>query len=271
MTKLKNEYHINEVFYEDYPLNNFSDIHIHTSPDIKPRLQTDIEAVFSAKKEKMHSIVLKSHHEPTSGRAIIASEATKFPVFGGVVLNNSIGGLNPAAVEASAEIGGRFVWFPTVSYSSMEMDWVKIEEILHIVAENDMVIGTGHMKPADIFNLIDRAKSLGIWRIIVNHPLTGVVGATIDEQVEMANYAYLEHCFVACMKMHDNLDPKIIGDSIKEIGAKRCLMATDFGQIHNPLPVNGLKMFISTMFEYGVSLDEISLMCGVNPQKLILD
>ena len=74
------------------------------------------------------------------------------------------------------------------------------------------------------------AKNLGIWRIIVNHPLTGVVGATIDEQVEMANYAYLEHCFVACMEMHDNLDPMIIRDSIlEEIGAKRFLMATDFG------------------------------------------
>ena len=270
MKKLKNEYHINEFFAEDYPLKNFSDTHIHTSPDIKPRLQTDIEAALSAKKEKMHSIVLKSHNEPTSGRAIIASEVTKFPVFGGVVLNNSIGGLNPAVVKASAELGGRFVWFPTVSYSSMEMDWVKIEEILHIVAENNMVIGTGHMKPADIFSLLDMSKSLGIWRIIVNHPLTGVVGATIDEQVEMANYAYLEHCFVACMEMHDNLDPKIIRDSIKEIGAKRCLMATDLGQAHNPLPVNGLKMFISTMFEYGVSMDEIILMCGINPQKLIL-
>ncbi len=270
MTKLKNEYHINEFSDEDYPLENFSDTHIHTSPDIKPRLQTDIEAVLSAKKEKMHSIVLKSHLEPTSGRAIIASEVTSFPVFGGVVLNNSVGGLNPAAVKASAEIGGRFVWFPTVSYSTMEMDWVKIEEILHVVAENNMVIGTGHMKPSDIFSLIDMAKNLGIWKIIVNHPLTGVVGATIDEQVEMANYAYLEHCFVACMEMHDNIDPMIIGDSIKEIGAKRCIMATDFGQIHNPLPVNGLKMFISTMFEYGISMDEINLMCGVNPQKLIL-
>ena len=76
---------------------------------------------------------------------------TSFPVFGGLVLNNSVGGLNPAAVKASAEIGGKFVWFPTISYSKMEIDWVKIEEILQVVAENDMVIGTGHMKPSDIF------------------------------------------------------------------------------------------------------------------------
>ena len=45
-------------------------------------------------------------------------------------------------------------------------------------------------------------------------------------------------------KKHDNLDPVLIKDSIKKVGAKRCLMATDFGQIHNPSPVNGMKMFI---------------------------
>ena len=69
--RLKNEYNIKEFSDENYPLENFSDTHIHTSPDIKPRLQTDIEAVLSAKKEKMHSIVLKSHLEPTSGRSIM--------------------------------------------------------------------------------------------------------------------------------------------------------------------------------------------------------
>ena len=132
-----------------------------------------------------------------------------------------------------------------------------------------MVVATGHLKPNDIFTLLDMAKSLGIWRIIVNHPLTKVVGASLDEQVEMSAYAYLEHCFVACMEGHDNLRSSIIKDSIKKIGAKRCLMATDFGQLHNPSPVNGMKMFINSMVLEGISIDEINLMCRDNPYKLI--
>jgi hypothetical protein len=91
----------------------------------------------------------------------------------------------------------------------------------------------------------------------------------LDEQVEMSTYAYLEHCFVGCMKKHDELDPGLIKDSIKKVGAKRCLMATDFGQIHNPRPVNGMKMFIDTMVHEGISIDEIYLMCKDNPNKLI--
>ena len=253
-----------------YPLQNFSDIHIHTAPDIKPRLQTDVEAALSAMESKMNCIVLKSHQEPTSGRAKITSDILGFQVYGGVVLNKSVGGLNPYAVKASAELGGKFVWFPTISYPTMQMDWAKVEDILQIVAENEMVLATGHLKPEDIFVLIDMAKSMGIWKIVVNHPLTRVVGASMDEQLEMSKHAYLEHCFVACMELHDNLNPEMIRDSIKKIGAKRCIMATDFGQTHNPQPVNGMKMFTRTMLDKGVSLDEINTMCIKNPQKLIM-
>ncbi len=269
MKKLKKEYLPKEFADLDFPLEGFTDTHIHTGPDVKPRLMTDVEAAVSAKEERMHSIVIKSHHEPTSGRALIASEVTRFPVYGGVALNSSVGGLNSNAVEVSALIGGRFVWFPTISYSSVLMDWSRVEDILHIVRENQMVISTGHLKPVDIFTLIDMAKSMGIWRIIVNHPLTEVVGASLDEQVEMAAHAYLEHCYVACMERHDNLDPGLIRDSIKKIGAKRCLMATDFGQIHNPWPVNGMKLFINSMLQKGVSIGDIHTMCKDNPQKLI--
>jgi len=269
MKQLKKKYPPREFSSKDYPIEGYIDIHIHTAPDVKPRIQTDIEAAMSAKEELMHSIVLKNHNEPTSGRAKVSSEVTGFPVYGGIVLNNSVGGLNPHAVEASLRLGGRFVWFPTISYSSEEMDWLKIEEILHIISENNMVLATGHLKPSDIFTLIDMARSHGIWRIIVNHPLTRVIGASLDEQIEMSSHAYLEHCYLACMKDHDNLDPGLIKDSIKKVGAKRCLMATDFGQIHNPSPVNGMKMFISSMLEKGVSKDEIRIMCRENPEKLI--
>jgi len=95
MKKLKKEYLPKEFYSRDYLLEGFTDTHIHTAPDGKPRIQTDIEAAICAKKELMHSIVIKNHIEPTSGRAINTSEITKFPVFGGVVLNNSVVGLNP--------------------------------------------------------------------------------------------------------------------------------------------------------------------------------
>lgn len=266
--KLKNEEIVRDS-QEAGILKGVTDIHIHTSPDIKPRLESDIQAALNSKKELMQAIVLKSHCEPTSGRAKIASEFTEFSVFGGVVLNESVGGLNLEAVKTCAAMDGKFVWFPTTSASSLEFNMGKIEEIIHVIAENNMVLLTGHLKPEQIFTLIDLAHSHGIWKIVVNHPFANVVSATLDEQMEMSRHAFLEHCFVTCMKKHQNLDPINIKDSIQMVGADRCIMATDFGQSHNFSPSEGMKMYIKTLNDIGVKKSQIQMMAIENPKNLI--
>ncbi len=252
-------------------LEGVIDTHVHTSPDIKPRILNDIEAAYGAKQEKMKAIVIKSHVESTAGRAQIAEKISGFKIIGGVSLNLSAGGLNPEAVNVTSELGGKIVWFPTISAPDISITYENIESILNIIAEKELVLATGHLKPEDIFLLLDYAKSLKIKKIIINHPLTRVVGATITEQKEMSKYAYLEHCFVACMEKHDNLDPNAIADAIKEVGPERCIMATDFGQAHNPVPVEGMKMFINSMIKRGIKDKYIKKMCVQNPSKLFLD
>lgn len=258
-------------FKNRYPLEGVIDTHIHTAPDVKPRALNDIEAAYEAKHEKMRAIVIKSHVEPTAGRAKIAEKISGFKVIGGVCLNSSVGGLNPDAVKTTAELGGKIVWFPTISAPKTNINYENTESILSIIAEKGLVLATGHLKPEDIFLLLDFAKSLKVKKIIINHPLTKVVDANIDEQKEMSRYAYLEHCFVACMEKHDNLDPEVIAGAVNETGYKKCIMATDFGQAHNPVPVEGMKMFINSMVEYGIKEKYINKMCIQNPSKLFLD
>lgn len=68
-----------------------------------------------------------------------------------------------------------------------------------------MVLATGHLSPQEIFQVLDLCRSLKVEKVLINHPLTRVVGASLDEQKEMARHAYLEHCWVATMPRHDNL------------------------------------------------------------------
>jgi len=49
------------------------DFHIHTGPDVFPRLVNDIEAAKQAKEAKMKAILLKNHVTGTGDRAQIAS------------------------------------------------------------------------------------------------------------------------------------------------------------------------------------------------------
>ncbi|MCE5214679.1 MAG: DUF6282 family protein [Methanobacterium sp.] len=248
-----------------YPLKGFMDTHLHTAPDIQPRLLTDLEAAEAALKEKMRAIVIKSHVEPTSGRAAITQQATGMKVFGGVCLNSNVGGLNVDAVKTAAALGGKIIWLPTISkYMFKE----SLEDILTIIAENDLILATGHLSVPEIFQVLDLAKSSQVKNIIINHPLTRVVGASLDEQKEMSRTAFLEHCYVACLPRHDQLDPQMIAQAIKEIGPRKCILATDLGQRHNMHPVEGFKLYINTMMEYGVSWKDIKTMCIRNPYQL---
>lgn len=252
-----------------YPLEGFIDTHIHTAPDDRPRILSDIGAAEAASNERMRAIVIKSHVEPTSGRARIVREATGFNVFGGVCLNNSVGGLNLDAVKTAASIGGKVIWLPTIFYADIKLDYGVLEDIFTVIVENDLVLATGHLGVEDIFQVLDMARSMGLEKLIVNHPLTRVVGASIEEQKEMARNAYMEHCYVACMEKHDQLDLKVVAEAIKEVGARRCIMATDFGQYHNPYPTEGFKMYIKAMMDEGVSQKEIGVMGITNPSKLL--
>ena len=252
-----------------YPLKGFIDTHLHTAPDSKPRLLSDVEAARKARLEKMRAVVIKSHTEPTSGRASIARQETNFKVFGGICLNRSVGGYNAEAVKAAAAMDGKIVWLPTISRDlSLKDNWQHLEEIINIIRANDMVLATGHLGVTDILDVLDIASSLGLEKIMVNHPLTRVVGASVEEQREMSRKAYLEHCYVACLPGHDLLDPAIIAESIKKIGARRCILATDLGQSDNPTPAEGFKSFISMMLGYGISYREIRQMCLINPYKI---
>ena len=91
------------------------DLHCHPYPDLFPRLADDFDIVRAARDAGMKAIMLKCHHENTVSRAYLVQRVIPgIRVFGGVVLNYYVGGINPAAVEASLKLGGKEVWMPTV-------------------------------------------------------------------------------------------------------------------------------------------------------------
>ena len=95
------------------------DLHVHSGPDLTGELRMDaLDTGRHAQETGMAGFVLKSHHYPTTPMALALSRI--YPglrVAGALCLNHEVGGLNPAAVEASAAMGARVVWMPTVSAS----------------------------------------------------------------------------------------------------------------------------------------------------------
>ena len=136
----------------------------------------------------MKALVLKCHHESTVSRAYLVQRMVPgIRVFGGVVLNSYVGGINPAAVEAALRLGGKEVWMPTVDagyhaqvhggtggYDAQqggrrqtEGIWVTdadgrlkppVKDVLALVAEHQAILGTCHLSPAEIVALVREAR-----------------------------------------------------------------------------------------------------------------
>lgn len=275
------------------------DFHIHTGPDIYPRLLDDVQVARQAKRAGMKAVLIKSHVTISSDRASIAQSVTGFPVFGGVTLNWQVGGLNKYAVDCAAKLGARQVWMPTThaAYYLKYVDHVpmfakampkdikgisilkedgslipEIGPVLEAVARNGMILATGHLSPEEGLALVREAKRAGVEKIVVTHPAASFVNYSVDQMREALNSGatYLEHVFNDCTpQVAHPIPPSALGDVIKAVGPEHSIMSTDSGQVVNPPPVKVMTWYIREMLKYGLSAKAIRTMTATNPARIL--
>ena len=188
------------------PIEGAIDFHVHSAPDAFARNVTDIEVAELAARRGMRAIVLKNHITMTADRAALVNEVVPgIEVFGGVVLNKAVGGLNPAAVEVMATMSGgrgKVVWLPTrdaqhdittfgkpgegISVAENGQVTPEMDAVLQKVAEHDLVLQTGHVSPEEIMAVIRRARELGIHKVAITHAMAEAPGMSIEQMKEVA-------------------------------------------------------------------------------------
>lgn len=275
------------------------DLHCHPYPDLFPRLADDFDIANAAKDAGFKAVVLKCHHESTVSRAYLVDKVTEgIKVFGGVVLNSYVGFLNPAAVEAALRLGGKVVWMPTIDagyhaevhgstggYDSQgggrggKGVWIlddagmlkpEVLEIFELVAEHGAILGTCHLSPKEIVALVRAATERGIERVVVTHPFFRVPNLDLDTVAEVASMgAYPEFGYCTVSPAWHYATPEKVAEAIARVGASRCLLVSDTGQRHNPMPSEALRVFAQTLFEKGVSEADVELMIKRNPADLL--
>lgn len=273
-------------------LSGSIDMHIHHSPD--PRAQRRMDALqlaLEAEKAGMKGIVLKSHDYPTAPVAYTVNQmVTETTVFGSITLNHEVGGLNPYAVEASAKMGAKIVWMPTLASANdvnrkggdhktgialMSSDGALLPpvlEILDIIKSHEVIVATGHVSVEESVALVKEAQKRKLPKIMVTHPLSKRVGAhlTLEQQAEMvARGAVIEHCFLSTLPLHGRMDPLELVAAIQAVGAEHVVLSTDLGQSWNPAPAEAMRMAIATLIRCGITEQEIELMVKTNPARLL--
>jgi hypothetical protein len=262
------------------------DMHAHSDPDGVPRSIDAIDLARLAKSRGMRAIVLKNHYEPTASLAyLVRKEVPGIEVFGGISLDLTVGGVNPAAVEWMTKVKGgygRVVWMPTydsehqVTSSGQQRPFARVAkdgklvpeavQVISIIAKHNLVLETGHSSPAEALLLIREAKRQGVQNILVTHAMSPIVGMSIPEMQEAAKLgAYLE--FVWVRPGSDAAKQYV--PAIRQVGPAFCVLSSDLGQAANPLHPDGLLMLYQYLKNQGFSENEIDQMAKVNPAKLL--
>jgi hypothetical protein len=266
------------------------DMHIHHGPDARVERRADaLQVALQAQEAGMRAIVLKSHDYPTAPLASLAGHmAPRVDVLGSLCLDEEVGGLNPAAVEASARLGARVVWMPTFSAANNrrykgEEGGISIldergrlrsvvGEILELVKQHQLVLASGHLSAQEVGVLVKEATSRGLSRIVVTHASEPTVGTLMDvgQQRELAAQgAYVEHCFGSTLPGGARVDPRSLVEQVRAVGAERCILSTDLGQAYNPAPAEGMRMAVGCLLRWGLSEREIALLIKDNPARLL--
>ena len=266
------------------------DIHVHIAPDPLVERRADaIDVARQAQEMGMQGLVLKSHQYPTHPVAYIVSQIVpQLTLIGGIALNIEIGGLNPMAVEATAQMGGRVVWMPTYSARAdretkglsggiylLDHDGRLVPEVfavLEVIKSHDMVLATGHISTAESMALIQEARNMGIHRLVVTHATTMTywTGMTVEDMKALAGIgAYIEHCIHVMMPTTYRMEPKDMVKTISAIGPEKCILSTDFGQDYHPMPAEGMRMGVATMLRSGLEEVEVGMMVKDNPARLL--
>jgi hypothetical protein len=81
--------------------------------------------------------------------------------------------------------------------------------------------------------------------------------------------ALIEHSFTPCTHLRQRLDPRHIAEAIEYVGYEKCVMSSDMGQPVNPIPREGLRMFVKTMLHLGITEDAVDVMIRENPAWLL--
>jgi hypothetical protein len=283
------------------------DIHAHAAPQtgaLNFQRQFDaIQAAQDAKNHGMRGIVLKEHTTETASWAYLVSQVVPgIEVFGGIVLNRYVGGMNPAAVEAMALTrGGRgkVVYMPTmdaeyrnegqpgrVAVSRNGQLLPETLEVLKVIAKHNIGLSTGHVSPAEVMMLVRAAKAAGVNKIYVQHPNNGGLTMSMTQMKEaVAAGAMIEivtsgdgltggpagrgvPAVVNAENPTADYGPQKIAD-MRALGPANVILSTDLGQPGRVSYAEGMEMAIATLRKEGFTQAEIDLMTKINPARFL--
>lgn len=280
------------------------DPHVHSGPSIAPRGIDHLELLREASAAGFRAIVTKDHdYSGVMTAAMIRKHhpELKTTILSSIVLNNVVGGFNPFAVEHTAAMGGKVVWFPTLAAENhlrweRTSNWVHpastqkmrpatgipvlnpdrtvrddVKEVIDVIAKNDMVLASGHLHVSETWLVFEEAKRRGVNRMVLTHP-EDIVDASINDVAGIAKMgAYVEHslCMFIEGSKFKTCESADLGKHIEAAGVDQTILCSDLGQTGTIGPIEGIRRGIRLCMDLGYSDDQIRTMVSSNAARML--
>lgn len=281
-------------------LDGAYDLHVHSAPDLFPRIADDRQMVADAAARGFAGVVMKNHFEGTASRAKLAADvAGGLKVYGSLVLNRYVGGINPHAVEAALKLGARIIWMPTLDAAchrrafgfgggftaqssglETQSEGLSIledgrlipeaREVMALAREHGAALATGHLAFEEIAALVAEAEGQGFRKLILTHPYDKAPGLGLEQVRALARpHVRVEFVFCSITPNWAFTDAATIAHCIRTIGPARFVLSSDGGQAHNPMPAEGYRRFVELLRAEGIAGSDFRVMCRENGDDLL--
>lgn len=288
-------------FYDEL-LVGAIDLHCHVDLEFstaEPKREPEAEWLPKAEAMGLRGVVLKSHWWPTVSAVplIQASVSSKVLVWSSVVLNSCAGGPHPCVIEAAAALGGKVIFLPTWGalndiqrrgfshrLTSVYQDFPRLEnpgyvftddrgdllplgrEIIQYCKTKELTLGSGHVSWQESLAFAEAANAMGFKRLILNHPLSDMIGAPPDALKRAADLgAFVETCWNQLAP--GRMDSRELVSKLRVIGLSQVVASTDYFRPYSPNPPELFRMFLGMLHEGGLSRDEIKQVACINPAR----
>ena len=206
-------------------------------------------------------------------------------VFGGIDLNLTVGGINPAAVEHMTKVTGgwgRVVWFPTFDsenqvrsskenrpFVSVSRNGALLPAVVEVIApdrEAQPRAGHGPFIRGRRADAAARRPAAGRAAHGRDHAMNAPIAMTVAQMKEAATLgAFIE--FVGSTPVSPDAGERYdrFAAAIRQIGPQFCILSSDLGQATNPRPAEGFGAFLVAMQARGFTAQDIDQMSQAEP------
>lgn len=280
---------------EDDLMRGAIDCHIHAYPDFVHRSQDMLEIAVDASRAGMRAVAFKDHWNLTANAAYLVQRRidemvasgeleNRVEVHGGLGLNL---GVNPEAVRIGLQYPNfKIIWFPTFkSYGWARFAGIddregfvrlvgpsgdvlpEVREVMELAAEAGVAISLGHTDYEELLPLCTLAREVGV-RTLLDHPLLELNKLLIEEMKTLADLGTWVGTY--CQPMIPSLyqpvqDPMETVETIRQVGAERCIAGSDFGQVLHVNSIDGFRIYVRALLGFGIPAEDVRRIVADNP------